>query len=87
MSLLRLDDELKALLDAHADTTPSRHNPKRKGELLWSIRNRCWRSCTPSAKKSRRKSCFSPMLDNVIGDGDHGINLAAASPRSRRSAR
>lgn len=38
-------------------------------------------------EKITEEKLFLTELDNVIGDGDHGINLAAASPRSRRSAR
>ena len=87
VSLLRLDDEMKALLDAHADTIASRYKPKRKGEPLWSIRNRYWRSYTPSARRSRRKNFFSPNWTTSSATAITASIWRGASPRSRRSAR
>ena len=72
ITLLRLDDELKGLYDAPADTLAWK-----KEEGMSSLDTKQMAAIIEGmAKKIEAEKDYLTQLDNEIGDGDHGINLA-----------
>ena len=72
ITLLRLDDEMKALYDAPADTLAWK-----KSERMSSLDTKQMAALVEGmAKKIEAEKEYLTELDNEIGDGDHGINLA-----------
>lgn len=75
ITLLRLDDELKKLYDAKADTPALKK--LFRGELFSTITNdKTIEILKAIAARIEEQKDYLTELDNEIADGDHGVNMA-----------